>query len=93
MEDECSEPLSKRINNLHINSINLGGLVSPEASGAAAVQVSGSEPSVSSSNSTQEWEEYRPSMGETNNPYYYQSNKLLYELYVQRVNRGLQRHF
>lgn len=90
-------PLSKRINNLHINSIS--GNISHLSNGLPHPQIN------------QEWGpgpppphhqmhlipqqideqsqqlEYQPELSLRENPFYYTTNKLLFDLYVERVNR------
>ncbi|XP_063977577.1 uncharacterized protein LOC135162728 [Diachasmimorpha longicaudata] len=105
IEDESSEftPLSKRINNLHIN--NLGKLCEVPAESPADAEWTNrnfvpspnhSEPSQSSSSSDGfslaaqnnfMIQEYQPDLSPTENPYYYENNKLLYSLYVERMHR------
>ncbi|XP_033223484.1 uncharacterized protein LOC117177102 [Belonocnema kinseyi] len=99
-EESSSEfmPLSKRINNLHIN--NFSGL-----SESAPEKMNGqwdrcnfipspnhSEPSPSSEgyNSSQSSypNDYRPDLNANENPYYYETNKLLFNLYMERVHRS-----
>lgn len=52
------------------------------------------EPSQSSSScdgyptaSNYQMENYRPDLNANDNPYYYENNKLLYSLYVERMHR------
>ncbi|KAH8373851.1 hypothetical protein KR200_009965, partial [Drosophila serrata] len=95
-----STPLSKRINNLHLNyddgnsnsssscsipplgngdANNYRGPTSgPAGDGGAAVVIG---PTVS---------EYNPELGAEQNPYYYEKNKMLYDLHVERVKRSNQ---
>ncbi|XP_029178969.1 uncharacterized protein LOC114946553 [Nylanderia fulva] len=105
IEEESSEfmPLSKRINNLHINSLSglrenvidnrvesmetdweSGNLISsPSCSqGSSSRDSCGSSPS----NFTND---YRPDLDATENPFYYESNKLLFSLYMERMQRRL----
>lgn len=106
-EDEISEftPLSKRINNLHINpffsfakpfqqitcdkpeihrvlvSEKLGEL---ECGSSRSID-SGPEP-----NGTLGWgpQCYSPDLSPAENPFYYESNRMLYELYMERSRRS-----
>ncbi|XP_077257077.1 uncharacterized protein LOC143894571 [Temnothorax americanus] len=102
VEEESSEfmPLSKRINNLHINGLNTAAGNTVESmetdweSGTFASSPSCSEVSQNSSprgscGSSQSnfTSDYRPDLGATENPFYYESNKLLFSLYVERVQR------
>ncbi|KAL0125214.1 hypothetical protein PUN28_004389 [Cardiocondyla obscurior] len=106
VEEESSEfmPLSKRINNLHINSLsglceNAAGstvesmetdwengmfLSSPSCSEVS--QNSSPRGSCSSSQSNFS-NDYRPDLDATENPFYYESNKLLFSLYMERIQR------
>ncbi|XP_043289259.1 uncharacterized protein [Venturia canescens] len=103
-DEEISEfaPLSKRINNLHING--LSGLreapSNPENIDAEwrnrnfMPSPNHSEPSQSSSScdgcasgSSTFSAEYRPDLDANDNPFYYENNKLLYSLYVERMQR------
>lgn len=101
-EEESSEfmPLSKRINNLHINGLsglpdnavestmesmetewdNMHFISSPPYSDLSQT----SSPSSSQSSFTGE---YRPDLDATENPFYYESNKLLFTLYMERMQR------
>ncbi|XP_054012401.1 uncharacterized protein LOC128894584 [Hylaeus anthracinus] len=101
-EEESSEfmPLSKRINNLHINNLsgiqenvsenmetdwsNRNFLPSPNYSDRS--QGSPSYDGCSSSQSSYTTE-YKPHLDATENPFYYESNKLLFSLYIERVQR------
>lgn len=94
LEDETEfMPLSKRINNLHINSNLLleHQKTAPESWGLG-VNCPDSPPlSVHSV----EWNQlsaapYNPELNESQNPYYYNNNKLLYEMYVARQERSNQ---
>lgn len=103
MEEESSEfmPLSKRINNLHINGLsglrestmesmetddwgNGNFVPSPSCS-----DVSQNSPSrdICSSSQSSFITEYRPDLDATANPFYYESNKLLFSLYMERMQR------
>ncbi|KAF7995361.1 hypothetical protein HCN44_006468 [Aphidius gifuensis] len=95
-DDESSEftPLSKRINNLHINS--LGKPVNQQignnwSNGNNSVTTNNIESSQHSSSSSScngyQSQDYRPHLNANDNPYYYENNKLLYSLYTDRMNR------
>ncbi|KAL2739748.1 zinc finger protein 384-like isoform X1 [Vespula maculifrons] len=102
LEEESSEfmPLSKRINNLHINGFS--GL--QESTAEMESDWGGpnfipspnySEPSQSSplhdacgSSQSSYTADYRPDLDATENPFYYESNKLLFSLYMERMQRS-----
>ncbi|XP_032670163.1 uncharacterized protein LOC116843662 [Odontomachus brunneus] len=105
VEEESSEfmPLSKRINNLHINSLSVlqqrtmesmetddwgseNFVPSPSCS-----EVSSNSPSRDTCSSSQSslTTEYRPDLDAMSNPFYYESNKLLFSLYMERMQRRL----
>ncbi|XP_014270573.1 uncharacterized protein [Halyomorpha halys] len=105
-EDEISEftPLSKRINNLHINNsffpfvkqMPLAEL-KPDMhrammNGRLSDFEAGSSRNIDSALEAdpQAWgiECYSPDLTPAENPYYYESNRLLYELYMQRSQRS-----
>lgn len=90
--------MSKRINNLHINS--LGKSVNQQIdnnwnNGNNSVTTNNLELSLSSSSSSStssscngyQSQNYRPHLNANDNPYYYENNKLLYSLYADRMNR------
>ncbi|KAJ8956689.1 hypothetical protein NQ318_014044 [Aromia moschata] len=103
-EDEVEfMPLSKRINNLHINNTMLmenstGGnsSISPIEWGPGPPSYVNQLPeSPPSSEQSLDWNsvsqfppEYAPDLTETQNPHYFNINKLLFEMYVQRLQRG-----
>ncbi|XP_034941526.1 uncharacterized protein [Chelonus insularis] len=101
MEEESSEftPLSKRINNLHLNGWSglrdsTNNSVEFEWNDKNCPSSNNSEPSPGSSSSegynhSQKdfVHEYRPELGINDNPYYYENNKLLYTLYMERMQR------
>ncbi|GAB1863649.1 hypothetical protein CAJAP_04728 [Camponotus japonicus] len=109
IEEESSEfmPLSKRINNLHINS--LSGLPENRPTGVVESRVESMEtdwesgnfmssPSCSQNSSPRGscgssqsnfTNDYRPDLDATENPFYYESNKLLFSLYMERMQRRL----
>lgn len=93
-------PLSKRINNLHLNSLSYqiqetaGKMESEWENRSLIPSPNHSEPSQGSStcdgwSSTQSCynAEYRPDLDANDNPYYYENNKLLYSLYLERMQR------
>lgn len=89
-------PLSKRINNLHINNLLLES--QNQFSNSAWCQPNGAFTShnnqipVSPCESEQSTEggylPYSPDLTESQNPHYFNINKLLYEVYMERVRRG-----
>ena len=102
MEEESSDfmPLSKRINNLHIN--NLTGMTEsnmeqiemnygtnnfiPSPNHSEPSQGSSSCDGYSSNHSTYS-REYMPDLSASDNPIYYENNKLLYNLHMERLRR------
>ncbi|KAJ8926368.1 hypothetical protein NQ314_021257 [Rhamnusium bicolor] len=103
-EDEVEfMPLSKRINNLHINngmllenstgdptSINSieWGPGPPNYTNHLPESPPSSEPSLDWNSMSQFPPEYSPDLSENQNPHYFNINKLLFEMYVQRLQRG-----
>lgn len=96
-------PLSKRINNLHINGLSglsentttgntvesmetdwESGMFLSSPSCSEVSQNSSPRGSCGSSNFTTD---YRPDLDATENPFYYESNKLLFSLYMERMQR------
>ncbi|XP_014219492.1 uncharacterized protein LOC106647556 [Copidosoma floridanum] len=103
MEEENGEfmPLSKRINNLHLNNLQGGGQenlsenmeshwgnqnFAPSPNHSEPSQGSSSCDGYSSSQSSYSVE-YRPELSASENPYYYENNKLLYNLHMERMQR------
>lgn len=102
VEEESSDfmPLSKRINNLHINGLSSiqenvaenmdtdccsrGFVPSPNYSDLS--QESPLYDGYSSSQSSYT-AEYKPNLDAAENPFYYESNKLLFSLYMERLQR------
>lgn len=105
-EDEVEfMPLSKRINNLHINN---GMLV--EGQNSACLEWGPGPPltqqqqhlgtnftlnnlpeSPPSSEQSVDWNlmpQYSPDLSENQNPHYFNINKLLFEMYLERLQRG-----
>lgn len=80
-------PLSKRINNLHINN----NLTSPPVSQSAErSHVNGISTDASASNPLQNSERrpnYDPGVPSSQSRYYYE-NKLLFELHLERIQRS-----
>ncbi|XP_071051848.1 uncharacterized protein [Onthophagus taurus] len=84
LEDEMEfMPLSKRINNLHINNTLL---TNPPNLGNGEWPVAYGLPTPPESNN--DWTSYNPELSETENPHYYNINKLLYEMYIERQQRS-----
>ncbi|XP_060522669.1 uncharacterized protein LOC132699794 [Cylas formicarius] len=84
-------PLSKRINNLHINNgmaMDVSPLTPIEWGPGPPHQLPesppNSEPGVDWTHSTQ----YSPDLDENQNPHYFNINKLLFEMYIERLQRG-----
>ncbi|XP_026317675.1 uncharacterized protein LOC113228543 [Hyposmocoma kahamanoa] len=89
-EDDTCEfmPLSKRINNLHINN-NLGNRSSahmPESSHVNGINTDNGISSPSSSSDSERRPSYDPGINSSQSSYYY-DNKLLFELHLERVQR------
>lgn len=89
-EDDSCEfmPLSKRINNLHINN-NLGSSNSvriPESSHVNGINTDNGISSPSSSSDSERRPSYDPGVNSSQSSYYY-DNKLLFELHLERVQR------
>ncbi|XP_011703769.1 PREDICTED: uncharacterized protein LOC105459442 [Wasmannia auropunctata] len=102
IEEESSDfmPLSKRINNLHINGLSglrentVESMETDWESGNFMSSPSCSEVSQNSSprdscasNQSNFTNDYRPDLDATENPFYYESNKLLFSLYMERIQR------
>ncbi|XP_055641437.1 uncharacterized protein LOC129778521 [Toxorhynchites rutilus septentrionalis] len=121
-EEDVNEfmPLSKRINNLHLNNSQAGGFANEHPTGAHmpvleghqnnfpqggsssssastchSIPSGGSSPSATRSSYSQEpltvngevLGDYCPDLSERDNPHYFDRNKILYELYVERMRR------
>lgn len=89
-EDDTCEfmPLSKRINNLHINN-NLGNGSNahmPESSHVNGINTDNGISSPSSSSDSERRPSYDPGINSSQSSYYY-DNKLLFELHLERVQR------
>ncbi|KAG8317444.1 uncharacterized protein LOC124372846 [Homalodisca vitripennis] len=78
-EDEGSEftPLSKRINNLHINNGVLKYVRQGEGTAVLRQLVTQTQ-----------HPNYSPDLGPAENPFYYENNRLLYNLYMERARRS-----
>ncbi|EDW32669.1 GL18306 [Drosophila persimilis] len=110
-----STPLSKRINNLHLNyddgnsssssscsiptqlndynnyntvPVIVGGPAAAAAGAPAAAAVAGATNAIDILNGDGTIYGYRPELGPDQNPYYYDKNKMLYDLHVERVKRN-----
>lgn len=86
-EDDSCEfmPLSKRINNLHINN-NLATTNVSQTSDASGITQENGISSPSSSSSEERRTSYDPGMSSSQSTYFY-DNKLLFELHLERVQR------
>ncbi|XP_026273750.1 uncharacterized protein LOC113203339 [Frankliniella occidentalis] len=94
-DDESRDftPLSKRINNLHINNGNYSNhsasthdeihTVSPAERGGPNTSDEGNN-----SQGVVQQPMYSPDMNVSDNPYYYEPNKLLYYLNIERMQRS-----
>ncbi|XP_070159686.1 uncharacterized protein [Polyergus mexicanus] len=105
IEEESSEfmPLSKRINNLHINSLSglresviESGMENMETAwesgnfmSSSSCSQNSSPPGSCGSSQSNFTNDYRPDLDATENPFYYESNKLLFSLYMERTQRRL----
>lgn len=102
-EEESSEfmPLSKRINNLRINSLSgmqecMSETMDTDCSGRGFMpspnysDLSQGSPLYDGCSSSQSsyTTEYKPDLDANENPFYYESNKLLFSLYMERVQRS-----
>lgn len=102
-EEEFSEfmPLSKRINNLHINGLsgmheNVTENMDTDCCGRSFMpspnysELSQGSPLYDGCSSSQSSyiTEYKPDLDAAENPFYYESNKLLFSLYMERVQRA-----
>nr|CAI5860243.1 unnamed protein product [Callosobruchus analis] len=89
-------PLSKRINNLHINNPMMRNHHSGVEWGPGPPSSMNHLPdSPPSSEQNLDWKsptpystEYSPDLNENQNPHYFNINKLLFDMYVQRLQRG-----
>ncbi|XP_021193430.1 uncharacterized protein LOC110378475 [Helicoverpa armigera] len=90
-EDDSCEfmPLSKRINNLHINNnLNTTGSQSQDSSHSQinGINTENGISSPSSSSGSERRPSYDPGMNSSQSSYYY-DNKLLFELHLERMQR------
>ncbi|XP_043661465.1 uncharacterized protein LOC122625378 [Drosophila teissieri] len=91
-----STPLSKRINNLHLNyddgnSSSSSSCSIPTLSGGGANVAGGPGGSGgpdAAGNGVATGYEYNPELGAEQNPFYYEKNKMLYDLHVERIKRS-----
>ncbi|XP_016935098.2 uncharacterized protein [Drosophila suzukii] len=87
-----STPLSKRINNLHLNyddgnsSSSSSCSIPPLPGGGGAAGATGGGPGGPDAAGY----EYNPELGADQNPFYYEKNKMLYDLHVERIKRSSQ---
>ncbi|XP_037726142.1 WW domain-containing adapter protein with coiled-coil homolog [Drosophila subpulchrella] len=93
-----STPLSKRINNLHLNYDDGNSSSSSSCSipplpggggGGAAAGAPGGGPGGPGGPDAAGYE-YNPELGADQNPFYYEKNKMLYDLHVERIKRSSQ---
>ncbi|CAG9786312.1 unnamed protein product [Diatraea saccharalis] len=94
-EDDTCEfmPLSKRINNLHINN-NLGTTSLPQNTNSSQVNGINMESGISSPSSSSDSDRrpsYDPGINSSQSNYYY-DNKLLFELHLERIQRSGQQY-
>ncbi|CAK1547022.1 unnamed protein product [Leptosia nina] len=88
-EDEACEfmPLSKRINNLHINNnLTNSNIISQTESSQSLYVESSCIPSPGSSTDSDRRPSYDPGLSSSQSSYYY-DNKLLFELHLERIQR------
>ncbi|KAL1489173.1 hypothetical protein ABEB36_014111 [Hypothenemus hampei] len=88
-------PLSKRINNLHINNMlndHNSRLAFTEWCQTSSNHQQQTFPeSPGDSDQSIDWSvnpQYSPDLNESQNPHYFSINKLLYEMYIERMSRG-----
>ncbi|EDV44555.1 uncharacterized protein Dana_GF20268 [Drosophila ananassae] len=91
-----STPLSKRINNLHLNyddgnsSSSSSCSIPPLGNSDNNNYLLTGAPSSVPGGSTERVFEYNPELGADQNPFYYEKNKMLYDLHVERLKRNSQ---
>ncbi|XP_017016032.2 uncharacterized protein [Drosophila takahashii] len=88
-----STPLSKRINNLHLNyddgnSSSSSSCSIPPLPGGGGGGPGG--PEAAGNGVAAGGYEYNPELGAEQNPFYYEKNKMLYDLHVERIKRSSQ---
>lgn len=89
LESECGEePLAKRINNLHLNNHNNQAAGQQYYNGHSSHQQVHHNQNHSNHNFYQQQEPYDPELTENENPHYFQKNKVLYQLHMERERRG-----
>lgn len=86
-EDDMCEgeffPLSKRINNLHLSASTISSIQNNQYS----QQIIQQQPIQANNNQMPQHQTYAPDLKEHDNPHYYNKNKILYDLFVQRSRR------
>ncbi|XP_050432188.1 uncharacterized protein LOC126840471 isoform X2 [Adelges cooleyi] len=97
--DDDYKPLSKRMHSMYLLDAPVtGDLLNDNIHGDASTSLFNSQHSVAvnynnleaqhnNSNENQEQLQYDPDLSSDQNPYYYESNKLLFDLYVERLHR------
>ncbi|XP_045448456.1 uncharacterized protein LOC123656884 [Melitaea cinxia] len=89
-EDTCEfMPLSKRINNLHINNNMASPSLSQSSDSSHSNGVNIDNSNISTPNSSSDTERnpnYDPGISSSESRYYYE-NKLLFELHLERIQR------
>ncbi|XP_061713752.1 uncharacterized protein LOC133522424 [Cydia pomonella] len=94
-EDDMCEfmPLSKRINNLHINNnlANTSTSQAQESNMANNINLENGISSPSSSSDSERRPSYDPGISAAQSSYYYE-NKLLFELHLERTQRSGQQY-
>lgn len=80
-------PLSKRINNLHINNNLSAPSQSSKSSQNSAIATENGISSPSSSSDSERRPSYDPGICSSESRYYYE-NKLLFELHLERMQRS-----
>lgn len=101
VEDEVEfMPLSKRINNLHINNGSLQLLENGSLSNTAEWGAGLPHYHTNNNNTLLQYSapetppesiyppEYNPVLDESQNPHYFYKNKLLYEMHIERMERN-----
>lgn len=78
-------PLSKRINNLHINN-NLVNTTVSQTQDSSQINGDNGISSPGSSSGSERRPSYEPGMSSSQSSYYY-DNKLLFELHLERIQR------
>ncbi|VVC99226.1 unnamed protein product [Leptidea sinapis] len=88
-DDACEfMPLSKRINNLHINNnLSSNFLSQTEVSQSNCIHIENCVPSPGSSTDSERRPSYDPGLTSSQSKYYF-NNKLLFELHLERIQRS-----